>query len=104
MEQPDNPTTDLTGIPRAFGPSAFPTSENNKLLSPHTWKQTRSNDGFGNFAVAALDFLLYVSVNEVEGELQFNDASSLSSVDLGGGGKQRFTVNLVVTNHTPPTC
>jgi len=74
--------------------------ENNKVLSAYTWKQTRSDDWFGNFAVAALDFLLYECVNEVESEIQFDDASSLSPVNLCGGGDQRITVNLVVTTHT----
>jgi len=52
-----------------------------------------------------LDLFLYdVSVNEVERQVQFDDALTLSPNNLVSGSQQRFTVDLIVTVHTPPYC
>jgi len=58
--------------------------------------KTRSNDGFRNPAVAALDLVLHVSTYEVEREVELDDASALSLGNLISRWQQCVAVNLIV--------
>jgi len=67
------------------------------MLSVCTGKQTRRSDGLGDGSVSPLYLMLNVSIDEVEGQIEFDEVSTLSAVNLNGRRQQRLTIDLIVT-------